>query len=129
MAAINAIKRNFPLTEVHGCYFHFSQNIWRHIQNVGLQNKYNHDEDFALQLRYLIALPLVPVDKVEAAYEELVSTAFFSGENPHKEGIEELITYFQTTYVYSFDRFGKRKPPLFPKELWNVFEETLSGEI
>lgn len=128
MATLNAVKRNFPLSEVHGCFFHFSQNIWRHIQNVGLQNVYNNDEDFALNLRYLIALAFVPVDNVENAYEELVSTEFYSEPNEHKDKIESLLDYFQSTYVYAFDRLGKRKAPLFPVELWNVFEETLHGK-
>lgn len=128
MAAINASKRNFPLADVHGCHFHFTQNVWKHIQSVGLQTIYNEDEDFALQLRLLTALAFVPVGSVDDAYDELVSTEFFTAESEHKEAIELLLTYFQKTYVYGFDRFGKKKPPLIPIVLWNVYENTLSGK-
>ena len=34
--AINAIRNTIPDTDVKGCFFHFSQNIWRAIQRVGL---------------------------------------------------------------------------------------------
>lgn len=128
MAAMNALKHSFPIAELHGCHFHFGQNIWRHIQSVGLQKVYNEDADFAFHLRLLIALAYVQPESVEAAYEELVSTEFFVNPTKHKEAIEELLTYFQATYVYGFDRFGKKKPPLFSINLWNVYELTLSGQ-
>lgn len=126
LAAINAIRGNFPLAEVHGCHFHFSQSIWRHIQGVGLQTKYNDDEDFALQLRHLIALAFVPEDSVLQAYEELMETEFFKSGD---EKIDALLEYFQSTYIYRFDRKGVKKDPMFPIKLWNVYENVLSGNF
>ncbi|XP_055308641.1 uncharacterized protein LOC129572655 [Sitodiplosis mosellana] len=125
--AMNAVQRNFPMAEVHGCFFHFTQNIWRHIQLVGLQTVYNDNADFAFQFRLIIALAFLPTDCVSDAYDELITTEFFNGPNVHKDAIEELLTYFQSTYVYDFDRFGKKKPPLFPPALWNVYGLILSG--
>lgn len=127
-AAISAVQENFPQAEVHGCHFHFGQNIWRHIQAEGLQLKYNEDEDFAFQLRLLIALAFVPVENVIDAYTELVSTDFFTQPNEHKDAIERLLTYFQFTYVYGLDRLGNRKEPTFPIKLWNMYDVTLSGK-
>lgn len=129
MAAINAVKINFPLAETHGCLFHFGQSIWRHIQLVGLQSVYNEDANFAFQLRLLVALAFLPVECISDAYDELIATDFFDGPNEHKNAIEELLTYFQTTYVYGFDRFGKKKDPLFPPALWCVFALVLSGKF
>lgn len=128
MAAINAIHNIFPMAETHCCLFHFAQNVWRHIQSVGLQTIYNEDEEFAFNLRLLIALAFVPIDDVEKAYAELIETPFFTAEGPHRNAIDKLMDYFQPTYIYGYDRFGKRKPPLFDIKLWNVYEETLSGE-
>lgn len=132
MAAINAIKRHFPLSKVHGCFFHFSQNVWSHVQSVGLQSIYTSDVDFALQIRMMIALAFVPPENVVDAYEELMATDFFSDNGlPQYEqfatNIEMLVTYFQSTYLYAFDRKGIRKLPMFPVELWNVYENTLGG--
>lgn len=123
-AAINAIKDNFPLADIHGCHFHFSQNIWRHIQSIGLQKRYNEDEDFALQLRLLIALAFVPEDDVTKAYDELISTEFYASND---DQIEKLLDYVQLTYIRAFDRKGNVKEPLFPIKLWNVYEAVLSG--
>ncbi|XP_055306982.1 uncharacterized protein LOC129571240 [Sitodiplosis mosellana] len=124
MGAINAIRANFPESEIHGCHFHFTQNIWRHIQLVGLQKAYNEDDDVALNLRHLIALAFVPEHSVEAAYEELIETEFFKAGDPK---IDELLDYFQATYIYAFDRKGGKKAPLFEIKLWNVYETVLSG--
>ena len=45
-AAINALSTTFPCTELQGCYFHFGQAIWRHIQALGLQQRYQNEEEF-----------------------------------------------------------------------------------
>lgn len=128
IAAINAVRTNFPLAEPHGCFFHFSQNIWRHIQKAGLQSKHNEDAEFAFQLRLLIALAFLPSGSIVEAYDELVASDFYDGPNEHKDAIEELVTYFQKTYVFAYDRFGKRKDPLFPPALWSVYDIMLSGK-
>lgn len=44
-----------------GCLFHMGQCVWRHVQSMGLQNKYNNDETFRLNVNKLIALVFVPV--------------------------------------------------------------------
>ena len=47
-ASINAIEQNFPTAELQGCFFHFGQAIWRHIQGLGLQTRYQNEEEFAV---------------------------------------------------------------------------------
>ena len=44
--AMNAVQVKFPGCEVHGCYFHLSQNIFRHVQTAGLQERYTADAQF-----------------------------------------------------------------------------------
>lgn len=67
-AAINAVKYSFPESQVHGCFFHFGQNVWRHIQSLGLQTQYKKCPVFAMNLKYLLALAFVPVEKVFEAF-------------------------------------------------------------
>lgn len=130
-AAINAINRTFPMAEVHGCFFHFGQSVYRHVQQVGLQSIYSSDADFAQNIKLLMALAFVPPDSVVDAYDELISIDFFDENNdsPHKDQIQALLLYFQTTYIYRLARTGVRKPPLFPPTMWNVFEQTLTGNL
>ncbi|XP_072378071.1 uncharacterized protein [Diabrotica undecimpunctata] len=47
-AAMNAAQTEFPNVRIRGCFFHFSQYMWRHIQSAGLQRRYIENPDFAL---------------------------------------------------------------------------------
>lgn len=131
MAVMNSIRHFLPLCQIHGCFFHFTQNIWRHIQTVGLQTAYTNDGNFALKIRLLIALAFVPVDNVIDAYAQLIETEFFSEENQseHTGAIQNLLAYFQSTYIYRISiRNGNRQKPLYDIGIWNVYENTLAGK-
>ncbi|KAI6650810.1 hypothetical protein LOD99_7861 [Oopsacas minuta] len=41
--AITSFEHVWPNTVVKCCFFHLTQNIWRHVQSVGLQSAYTHD--------------------------------------------------------------------------------------
>lgn len=131
MAAINAIKNAFPMAEIHCCRFHFGQSVYRHVQFVGLQSVYGSDPDFAQNIKLLTALAFVPPNDVVTAYDELIETEFFAEttESKYKRQIQELLLYFQTTYIYRLDRQGIRQPPKFAPEVWNVYEQTLTGDL
>ena len=58
-------------TNKKGCFFHFSQAIFRMIQSLGLQNKYKDDENFAHKVRMLVALAFVPLPDVIDAFESV----------------------------------------------------------
>lgn len=77
MAAIQSIKKSFPESEINCCHFHLTKNIWKKIQEVGLQTPYGNDVEFAVHLRMLAALAFVPVHKVVEGYEAIVSLDFF----------------------------------------------------
>lgn len=130
MAVMNSLHEKFPRAEIHGCFFHFVQNVWRHVQTTGLQIPYSEDPDFAFQIRLLVALAFVPKENVLEAYDELIATDFFSEENEteYVEQIQALLGYFQSTYVFRIDRAGIRKQPLYPIEIWNVYDTTLNGK-
>lgn len=130
-AAIKATQKSFPMAEVHLCRFHFGQNVWRHVQSVGLQQVYSTDPDFAQNIKLLTALSYVPVENVVDAYDELISTDFFdeNSDSPYKDQIQTLLAYFQSTYIYRIDRKGQRQPPLYPPALWNVYDQTLTGNF
>ena len=37
---IQAVELNFPTAQFKGCYYHFTQALWRKVQSVGLQSDY-----------------------------------------------------------------------------------------
>lgn len=132
MATMNAVRTNFPMAELHACNFHFGQNLWRHLQHVGLQTEYQNNPDFALQIKMILALAFVPSESVTDAFIQLSDTEFFSEDNstsPHYNAIQTFLSYFQTTYIFRMDKRGNRQQPLFPPPLWNVYDTTLAGKV
>ncbi|XP_022160646.1 uncharacterized protein LOC111032207 [Myzus persicae] len=115
-AAINAIQSVFTNTSVRGCFFHLSQSIWRRLQNLGFQNRYMEDSEFALQIRMMAALTFVPEEDVENAWNELLDSEFYS---LNEEILTPLTNYFEDTWIGRLDRRNRRKPALFPVTLWN----------
>ena len=66
-SAINAFQnRNI---EVQGCFYHPSANIWKHTQHLGLSQRYNQEEEFALQIRMLSALAVSQAGDVIKGFE------------------------------------------------------------
>ncbi|XP_067667517.1 uncharacterized protein [Haliotis asinina] len=43
IAAINAIETVFPNCNIRGCYFHFTQALWRKVQTLGFNEAYQQD--------------------------------------------------------------------------------------
>ncbi|CAF1356593.1 unnamed protein product [Adineta ricciae] len=74
-AMISAVADEFPNARHIGCYYHFVQSIHRQVQSLGLSNLYRDDINIRSNARKLMALPLVPLNKIERAFEEVVQTA------------------------------------------------------
>lgn len=128
-AAIKAIQQIFPGVEVHGCFFHICQCIYRQIQALGLQSIYGDDETFAQYMRCLPALAFVPAEEVFKRYEEVKELPFFkeklNGKTAVDVGVQKLLAYFEKTWVGHFAH-NKYVAPLFPIQLWNVYSLTLA---
>lgn len=119
-AVINAIEICFPECHTSGCFFHFCQNIYRHVQLHGLQERYTMDADFALQVRQLAALAFVPLGDVVQYFEHL-DLSMCADADP-------LLQYIEQYYIGTRRPNGQRRVPLFPPELWNVYAATIQNE-
>ncbi len=76
-AAINAFTSSFPSSNQRGCFFHFTQCIWRKIQTPEcseIREKYIDDPDFALQIKMLAALAFIPPNDVIRIFDDLVES-------------------------------------------------------
>lgn len=113
MAAIRAIRMSFINTQVKGCFFHFSQCIYRKIQAVGLQSAYKNNSGLNLKMRMIAALAYLPVNKVEDGFEAL------AGILPDE--MNDLVTYFEENFI-GIKRRNSRKPPIFNPQMWNMHE-------
>jgi len=64
-AAQNAARTVFPGIMVKGCFFHYTQAIWRKTQQTGMQSSYQTIDDIHKLVRRAAVLPLIPLDKIE----------------------------------------------------------------
>ena len=123
---MNATKKHFPETIQKGCYFHFSQCLWRKIQeNPDIARKYKDDDDFALDLRQVPALAFVPVKDVTASFKSLMKTPFFM---TNSELLTPFMDYFEDVWIGRPLRGGNRRQPLFAHDVWNTFTSTTDGK-
>ena len=52
-AAIDSFQQVWQYTEVKGCFFHLTQNVWRKVQGIGLQALYIQNPELAMRIRLL----------------------------------------------------------------------------
>lgn len=64
-AVHNSIRDVFPGITTKGCFFHFTQAVWRKAQITGLQIPYREDDNVKKLIRRAAVLPLVPLDSIE----------------------------------------------------------------
>ena len=75
-AMIAAVQDIFHNARIRGCLFHFSQAIWRKVQELGLTIRYKEDEAFNRLVRRAAALPLVPPNEVDNVWLEALNEVF-----------------------------------------------------
>ncbi|XP_067667663.1 uncharacterized protein [Haliotis asinina] len=73
-AARNIVKSVFPATIVKGCYFYYTQCLWRKVQSCGLQTQYQSDPEVHRLVRRAAALPLVPAESIDDVWFETLDS-------------------------------------------------------
>ena len=104
-AAINSFLHYWSHTIVKGCFFHLTQNIFRKVQSEGLQNEYQQNTDFALQVKLLPALAFAPPFDIQTLFPVVVV------QNLPMPVTEGLVLYFERTYIGRTLHFNN---PYFP---------------
>ena len=122
VAAINSFRTAFPNTHIRGCFFHFMQSIYRHVQHLGLSGRYAQELEFAHNIKQLGALAFVPVPDVIDSFERLVLTDFFRDNDE----VLALVDYFEEMWI-GMVRHGRRRPARFDIALWNCYDAVRDG--
>lgn len=102
---MSSCLKSFPGLELDGCFFHFAQCVWRHVQQEHLNGSYGESIQFAFRVRMLIALAFVPVDNVINVFESLVASNFFSKD----QDISIITKYFERTWIGRVGHNGIRQ--------------------
>lgn len=103
---IAAVRVIFPNVVHRGCYFHYSQAIYRKIAEDGYSIRYKNDPEFKTRCRMLIALGMVPA-QLKQQYLQLLQQAF-AGDADFSMFI---LRYFLPTW---FNRF--------PTSMWDWYQ-------
>ena len=106
-AVINTISEVFPLASIRGCYFHFTQSIWRAVQRHGLTVAYREDGIVAKIVRRTLGLPFLTANRVENVWLRVIE------ECPQQ--CQEFVDYVTSTYVDEINA-------CFPHEIWCHFD-------
>ncbi|CAC5392288.1 unnamed protein product [Mytilus coruscus] len=70
-----ALKQRFPRYAIQGCAIHWSQAVFRKVQEHGLQTVYNQKDSVNTFLRQLMALPFLPPEHITDTFLQLDARA------------------------------------------------------
>ena len=128
LATINAFRRVFPSIHIAGCFFHYSQSLWRKVQELGLTRYVKHststrsnaiptEERRKASHWFLcaIGLALIPPSLVGNTW----ITAMDENTPNHGAGVK-FNDYIVSTYV---DNSSSR----YPIDLWNVNDALMNN--
>ena len=121
LAAAVAFKNIFTNSTEAFCFFHFSQSLWRKMQECGAAADYlrEDNEELRAQFHAIPALPFVPTANVPAAYVELREHA--------DERLDEVLDLLEDYYILGRRRGRGRTAPRYPPASWNAYQRTLDG--
>ena len=73
IAPRNVIKEFYPDINIKGCWFHFTQCIWKQTSKLGLVNSFHSNQELSTFVRYLMAIPFLPSTLIQPTYSLLNS--------------------------------------------------------
>jgi len=108
IALRQSVQLQFPAVSIKGCYFHFTQCIYRWIQTHGLAIDYRENASNIRTFVNCAALAFLPPANIRLAF------ASVSGAQDHTvPSVQQFATYFQQTWLRDF-----------PIVRWNHWETT-----
>ena len=114
--AMNAAQRVFKYS-ICGCFFHYSQSEWRHVQFNGLTKKFfSFDPNFRLAFKKVQALAYIPIEGVIDGF------LLIQKESP--KSFNPILKWLENNYIGKLEGCSTtaRKEPRFPIKVWNVYE-------
>ena len=105
---------------MHFCFYHLCSDMWKSIQQLGLQECYINDPEFALHLRMISALAFLPPNDVQNSFDQLAALI----RNQYGNDADGVFDYFEDNYVGRFRVNAPRGIPTFPIDFWNMFHHT-----
>ena len=100
--------------------FHLVHNVHKQLKQIGLQDLFNSNPDFALSAKMIASLCFVPVPHLDTYIDALSNDLSFE--------LYSLLNWFKDNHVGQPMRRGtSRCPPLFSLGMWNQYDQTVAG--
>ncbi|KAG0440667.1 hypothetical protein DMUE_1566 [Dictyocoela muelleri] len=110
--ALRAITDVYPQTRVEGCFFHFSQLLWRKIQQLHLSIIYKKESEFRMCVKMILSLAFINNNDVFKLIDEL--DYYFKNHYFH-EKIDLLWSWFKNLNLKNNNSFN-----IFLIDFWSV---------
>ena len=108
-AVWGAISKVFPQVVIKGCTFHWTQAVWRKIQELGLAPGYYNEEGIQIYLRKLLALPFLPKEFISSVFLNLAAEA-------NSDPLRSLCDYISRTWINN---------RTWPPSAWSCFMQSV----
>ena len=96
IGARNAFKNVYPGTRIYGCWFHYTQAIWKKIQKCRLTSTYKANPELATFIRKVMGLPFLPSDLIVSTYSMLSIPKLVDTEMPK---LDAFLRYFKKYWL------------------------------
>ncbi|KAL5020075.1 hypothetical protein ScPMuIL_002967 [Solemya velum] len=94
-----AIDTELRRTRVRSCYFHFCQNLWRHVQSLGLARSYTRYRNLKLCIQKVMAIAYLPVAIVRQNFRLLLAARRTRRLINRFPALRDFLAYFQRNYL------------------------------
>jgi len=109
LGAWKAVRDVYPMASIQGCVFHWTQAVWRHVQELGLSATYRQKGGMHSFIRQLLALPFLPPGHILDAFNNLRQRATTAAT-------QQLVEYIDRQWM---------RNSVFAIADWCVYEKTV----
>ena len=101
----NVFRDLLPNVSLKGCLFHWTQALWRKVQELGLEPPYRTASRTYKYIRKLMALPFLPAARILPEFQRLKDGA-------RTASLEALVQYMENNWIST---------TVWPPAAWSVY--------
>lgn len=91
-----ALQECFPGASIFGCWFHYSQSVYRQILSLKMKSLIENVEAAQIKYRMILSLPLLPSEHIEKAYNIIKGEAKSNGQY---KNFEQFFVYYENFWL------------------------------